>query len=116
MKGSSYLCSQITGGVENAAPLHINIPCTGRIGFDLPSEDAVQEYLKFPYKCFLAVLLFEDYCSKLCPLNNPRRKKSQGLRSGENADQISLLIILSPKTSDKACVDICVVWALAESS
>jgi hypothetical protein len=29
MKESSYLCSQITGGVENAVPLHANIPCTG---------------------------------------------------------------------------------------
>jgi hypothetical protein len=26
-EGSSYLCSQITGGVENASPLHINIFC-----------------------------------------------------------------------------------------
>jgi hypothetical protein len=25
MKGSSYLCSQITGGVENAVPLHVHI-------------------------------------------------------------------------------------------
>jgi hypothetical protein len=25
MKGSSYLCSQTTGGVENAVPLHLNI-------------------------------------------------------------------------------------------
>jgi hypothetical protein len=25
MKGSSYLCSQITGGVEKAVPLHVNI-------------------------------------------------------------------------------------------
>jgi hypothetical protein len=24
MKGSSYLCSNITGGVENAGPLHVN--------------------------------------------------------------------------------------------
>jgi hypothetical protein len=29
MKGSSYLCSQITGGVENAVPLHADIPRTG---------------------------------------------------------------------------------------
>jgi hypothetical protein len=55
LKGSSYLCSQITGGVENAGPLHVNIPCTGRRGFDLPAEDAVQEYFKFPYDCFLWV-------------------------------------------------------------
>jgi hypothetical protein len=48
MKGSSYLCSQITGDVENAVPLHIDVPCTGRRGFDLPSGDALQEYLKFP--------------------------------------------------------------------
>jgi hypothetical protein len=48
MKGNPCLCSQITGGVENAVPLHIDIPCTIRRGFDLPSEDDVQEYLQFP--------------------------------------------------------------------
>jgi hypothetical protein len=25
MKGSSYVCPQITGGVENAVPLHVDI-------------------------------------------------------------------------------------------
>jgi hypothetical protein len=75
MKESSYPCSQITGGDENAVPLHANIPRTGGRDFDLPSEDALQEYLKSPYKCFLSVLLlFEDYCCKLCPSNNPIRK------------------------------------------
>jgi hypothetical protein len=29
MKGSSYLCSQIIGDVENAVPLHIDIPYSG---------------------------------------------------------------------------------------
>jgi hypothetical protein len=74
MKESSYLRSQITGGVENAVPLHANIPRSGGRDFDLPSEDALQEYLKFPYECFLSVLLFEGYCCKRCPSNNPRRK------------------------------------------
>jgi hypothetical protein len=55
--GSSYLCSQITGGIENAVPLHADIPRTGGKGFDLPAEDSLQEYLKFPYKCLLSVLL-----------------------------------------------------------
>jgi hypothetical protein len=53
MKGSSYLCSQITGGVEYGVPLHVDIPLTGRRSFDLSSEDALQEYFKFPYECFL---------------------------------------------------------------
>jgi hypothetical protein len=53
MKGNSYLCSYITGGVENAVPLHVDIALTGGRGFDLPSQDALQEYLKFPYECFL---------------------------------------------------------------
>jgi hypothetical protein len=57
MKESTYLCSQITGGVENAVPLHANIPRNGGRYFDLPSEDALQEYLKFPYERFLSVLL-----------------------------------------------------------
>jgi hypothetical protein len=74
MKESSYLCSQIIGGVENAVPLHTNIPCTSGRDFDLPSEDALQEYLKFPYECFLSILLFEGYCCELCPSNNPGRK------------------------------------------
>jgi hypothetical protein len=74
MKGSSYLCSQITGGVENIVPLHIDISCTGRGGFDLPSEDSLQQYFKFPYKYFLSVLPFEGYCCKLCPSNDPIRK------------------------------------------
>jgi hypothetical protein len=43
MKGGSYLCSQITGGVENAVPLHVDIPRTGGREFDLPSEDSLQE-------------------------------------------------------------------------
>jgi hypothetical protein len=75
MKGSSYLCSQITRGVENAVPLHVDIPRTGGGDFDLLSEDSLQEYLKFPYECFLSVILpFKGYCCKLCPSNNPRRK------------------------------------------
>jgi hypothetical protein len=41
MKGSYYLCSQNTGGAENAVSLHLDIPCTGGRGFDLPSEAAV---------------------------------------------------------------------------
>jgi hypothetical protein len=74
MKGSSYLCSQITGGVENTIPLHVDIPCPGERGFDLPSEDAVQVYLKFPYECFLSVRPFKDYFHKLCPSDNPKRE------------------------------------------
>jgi hypothetical protein len=81
MKESSYLCSQIAGSVENAVPLHTDIPHTCRRGFDLPSEDALQEYLKYPYETFLSVLPPEGYCCKLCPLNN-HRKKSHGLKSG----------------------------------
>jgi hypothetical protein len=103
LKGSSYLCSQITGGVENAVPLHVDIPHTGGRGSYLPTEDAPQEYLKFLHECFLSVLPFEGYCCKLFSSNNSRRK-NHGLRSGERAGQISLLIILSPKTSDKACI------------
>jgi hypothetical protein len=45
MKENSYFCSQITG-VENAVPLHANVPRTGGRDFDLPSEDTLQEYFK----------------------------------------------------------------------
>jgi hypothetical protein len=41
MKGSSFLCSQITGGVEKAVPLQVDIPRAGGRGFDLPSEDSL---------------------------------------------------------------------------
>jgi hypothetical protein len=69
MKGSAYLFSQIAG-VKNAAPLHVDIPRNGGRGFDLASEDALQEYLK----CFVSVLPFVCYCCKLRPSNIPRRK------------------------------------------
>jgi hypothetical protein len=64
MKESSYLCSQIIS-VENAVPLHAKIPRTSGRDFDLPSEDALQEYLKFPYKFF-----FQFYfCSRVIVAN-----------------------------------------------
>jgi hypothetical protein len=114
MKGSSYLCSQIIEGVENAVPLHIDVPRIGGSS-DLPFIAVLQEYLQFACEYILLVLPFGGYCCKLCPSINPRRKKLQGLRSGERAGQIPLLIILSSKTSDKACIDIRAVWAVAES-
>jgi hypothetical protein len=78
MKGSSYLCSQITGGVENAVVMHIDIRRTGGRGSDLPFEAVLQEYFQFPYKYFLLVVgLFGGYCCKRWPSNNSRRKKSQ---------------------------------------
>jgi hypothetical protein len=47
MKGSFYLCSQITEGVENSIPLHIrvDIPTTIEKGSDLPSEAVLRENL-----------------------------------------------------------------------
>jgi hypothetical protein len=41
MKGSSYQYSQITGGVENAVSLHVDITRTSGRGSVLPSEAAV---------------------------------------------------------------------------
>jgi hypothetical protein len=57
MKGSSHLCPRITGDVENAFPLHVDIPRTGGRGSDLLFETVLQEYLQFPYEYFLLVLL-----------------------------------------------------------
>jgi hypothetical protein len=57
MKGSS----QITGVFENAVPLHVDIPRTGRRGSDLPFEAVLQEYLQFPYEYFPLVLLFGGF-------------------------------------------------------
>jgi hypothetical protein len=99
---------------RNAVPLHVDVPRTYGGGSDLPSEAVIQEYLRFPYDYFLLVLQFGGYCCKLCTTNNPRRKKSHGLRSGERCGQI-MLTVLSPKTSDKACIDMRAVWAVAES-
>jgi hypothetical protein len=60
MKGSSSLYSQITGGVENAVPLHTDFSCTSGRGSDLSFEDVLQQYLQFVYDCFLLVLPFRD--------------------------------------------------------
>jgi hypothetical protein len=74
MRGSSYLCSKISGGAENAIPLYEDIPRTGGIGSYLPSEAVRQEHLQFPYEYFPLVLPFEGYCSKLSLSNNPKKK------------------------------------------
>jgi hypothetical protein len=34
--------------LENTAPLHVDIPCTGEINLDLAFEAVLQEYLQFP--------------------------------------------------------------------
>jgi hypothetical protein len=52
MKESYYLRSQITGGVENAVPLHANIPRTGARDFELPSEDALQKIFEISLRMF----------------------------------------------------------------
>jgi hypothetical protein len=56
MKGNTYLCSQITGGVENALSLHVHIPRTGGKSSDLPFEANLEECLQFPYEYLLLVL------------------------------------------------------------
>jgi hypothetical protein len=67
--------SQITGGVENVVPLHVDIPRTSGRCSDLPSADVLQEYMKFFYECFLSILLqFEGYCCKLCLQTIPEEK------------------------------------------
>jgi hypothetical protein len=46
------------------------------------------------YEYFLTVLPFGGYYRKLFPSKPSRRKKSQGLRSGERSAHMPLLIIL----------------------
>ena len=70
--------------------------------------------MKFTYEYFKFF-----FCSRVIAVNvvlqtTPEEKITR-IRSGEHAGQIPLLIILSPKTLDKACIDICAVWAVAES-
>jgi hypothetical protein len=77
MKEISHLCSQFTGDVENAVPLHVDIPRTNGKCSELPHEAVLQEYLQLPYQYFLLVLQFGGYSCKRCPSNNPRRTKSQ---------------------------------------
>jgi hypothetical protein len=68
MKGSYYLCSQITGGFETAVPLQVDIPRNVGRRSDLPFDVALQEYLQFPYAYFLLVVLpFGRYCCKRSP-------------------------------------------------
>jgi hypothetical protein len=43
-----------------------------------------------------------------------QKRKSQGLRLGECAGKIPLLISLSLKTSDDSCIDIRAVWAVTD--
>jgi hypothetical protein len=48
IKGNSYFCSQIIGGVENAFPLCVDIPRTGGRNSDLPFEAILQNICNFP--------------------------------------------------------------------
>jgi hypothetical protein len=56
-KGSSYLCLQIIGGVENVVPLNVDIPRIGGSSSDLLFEAVLQEYLQFLNEYFLIVVL-----------------------------------------------------------
>jgi hypothetical protein len=47
MNGSPYLYSQITGGVENAILLQVDIPRIGGSGSDFHFEAILLEYLQF---------------------------------------------------------------------
>jgi hypothetical protein len=114
MKGSIYLCSQITWGAENAVPLHVDMPRTGGKGSDLPCKAALQKYLHFPYQYYILVLPVGRYCCKLCLQTTPEEKITR-LKSVERAGQKPVVIILSLKTSDKACIDINAMWTEVES-
>jgi hypothetical protein len=115
MKGHFFICSQITGGVENALSLHVNIPRTDGRSSDLSFEAVLQEYLQFPMNIFFISSSFLGLLLKTLSFKDPQKKKSQGLRSGDRAGQKTLLIILSSKTLDKACIDIRAMWSVAES-
>jgi hypothetical protein len=56
MKGSSYLCSQITGGVENAVPLHVDIPRTGGEGLIYLLKMLCRNISNFPTNVFFQFL------------------------------------------------------------
>jgi hypothetical protein len=69
---------------------------------------SAEEVLIYPLKLFWGVTPVN------LVLQTTPQKISQGVRSGERASQVPQLIILSP-TSDKACLDIRAVWAVAQS-
>jgi hypothetical protein len=75
MKGSQYLYSQITGGVESAVLIKVDIPCTSGRGSDFSFEAVLLEYLQFSDGYLLLVLPFGGYCCKLYSSNNNRRKE-----------------------------------------
>jgi hypothetical protein len=92
--------SQIT---ENAVPLEVDTPLTTRWGSDIPFEAVLQNIYHFRMTIF-----FQFFHSGVTVVNfvNHRRNKLQKLKWGEQTGQIPLLIILSPKTLDKACINI----------
>jgi hypothetical protein len=57
--------SQMTGGVENSAPLHAHISRSSGRCYDLSFEAVLQEYLQFPYEYYLFALPFWGYYCKL---------------------------------------------------
>jgi hypothetical protein len=67
-----------------------------------------EEVLIYPLKLLWGVTLVNLVLQTTPP------KKSQGVRLGERPSQVPQLIILS-STSDKACIDIRAVWAVAQS-
>jgi hypothetical protein len=64
----------MTGGVENAVHLHVDIPHTGARYYDLLFEDVRKELCEFPYEYFLLVLPFGGYCCKLVLQTTPEEK------------------------------------------
>jgi hypothetical protein len=111
MKENSYLCSQITEGAGNIFPIHVDIRRTGGRGSDLLFEAVLKEYLQFPCEYFLLFFIR----SGVTVVNFALQTTPEEKNSGERAGQKPLLIILSPKTSGKAGIDILAVWTVAES-
>jgi hypothetical protein len=81
-----------------------------------------EEVLIYPLKLFCRNIcnfsiniFFQFFCSGVTVvffvLQTTPEEKTTRIRSGERAYQIPLLIILSPKISDKACIDIHAMWA-----
>jgi hypothetical protein len=75
MKGSSYLCSQITGGTEIAVPLHVDTPCTKGRGSDLPFEVVLQEYFQFSLWIFSFSFCGQGLLLYTLSFRQPQKKK-----------------------------------------
>jgi hypothetical protein len=78
---SSYT-SQITGGAENAIPLHVDIPHTGGRGSGLLFEVFLQKYSQFLYEYFPLVPFYSRVTLVIFVLQTVPKEKITRIKVG----------------------------------